>query len=462
MPEFAVSTRIGAMDRFSSAFASFHKNVKQMGDDSENHFGRARKAASLFGQVFTGVFAGGLALKGLSTLEGALKALPEFAERGEQIGRTAKTIGITTDELQRLNYVASQTGTPTDAVANAMEKLNKNMAQLTVGKGTLMDLLHHGPPGLAQMIRGTHNTTEAMLMLADAFQKNTDPQVRAMMATSAFGKAGQALIPMLSQGRAKVEALMKEASLYGDVLDENTIAASEKFAQSQKKVSGLLMTLRDKVLGQLMVKIEPLIEKFLKWYEANKDIISQRIDQVFTTIGDAIRTVVTVWNTLNDAFGGHLAKDILVIAAAWKAVQVAIMLASAAQTAFNLLSGKGGVPGVGGLAGAAEGAGGAGAIGGAGALAALAIPVAAGAAMMAITTLANKDRMARKAAGDQTIAAQDAANPYMFMQSQGAFRAPGMANNVNVPVTVNNSSASPITTTVRTPPGLAGNAGANN
>ena len=62
---------------------------------------------------------------------------------------------------------------------------------------------------------------------------------------------------------------------------------------------------------------------------------------MFKKIGDAIQTVVDIWNTLQAISGGHLIRDILLIAAAWKAVTIAIAVAKAAQIAFNLISGGG-------------------------------------------------------------------------------------------------------------------------
>ena len=58
----------------------------------------------------SGALAANLATKGIEKVGEAIKSIPEaiqaFAERGETIQKTAATIGISADALQRLDYAA--------------------------------------------------------------------------------------------------------------------------------------------------------------------------------------------------------------------------------------------------------------------------------------------------------------------------------------------------------------------
>lgn len=408
---------------------------------------------SIAGQVAIGNLVSRGIGRGADLIKDMVKSVPEFAERADQIGRTALIVGTSAERWQRLAYAAKMTDTSTEGLQAAMQKLNKNMADLTVGKGTLMDIVRFGPKGLGQMIRSTHDTTEALMLLADAFKKTTDPQVRARMATAAFGKAGQELIPMLSEGR---EGLIRYMEAARDVIPDRTILAGEKFAATWKKTTATLNEIKDRVLGQLLERFQPFLDRFLAWVDANKDLINRRIDTTLNTIASALQMVVGAWQSLQTLTGGNAVKDIFLLVGAWKALTIAITAANAAKALFGNGSPGGSLGGMAGklLGGGGAAAGGASALGG---VAALAIPLAAGAGLMAATSWATKERMAHPT---DVTRAQDAANPYLFMQRQGSFgMAPNAgAPNVNVPLTVNvdNTRAPGTNSAVSVAPPLTG------
>ena len=478
------SNWIGQVGRMHDKMSGFLGAVKMNAERAIPGLNMMKKAfGSIAGQVAIGNLVSMGIQRAMSGMVDLVKSVPEFAERAQQIGRTATIVGTSAESWQRLAYAAKMTDTSTEGLQGAMQKLNRNMADLTVGKGTLMDLVKFGPPGLGAMIRKTHDSGEALMLLADAFQKTHDPQVRARMAVAAFGKAGQEMIPMLARGRMGLMAFMQEAR---GVIPDKTIMAAERFGDAWKKTQATLQDFKNRILGQLLERFQPFLDKFLKWVDANHDLIDHKIDAVFSGIAGALKTLADAWKTIQDLTGGHAVESILILTGAWKGLVFAIGVAKAAQQAFNLLKPPAvptGLPGGGGagVAGKVLGIGGsaAGAIG-----AAELVPALGGLAILAavyygahqyaktgggavnlnpnnalLSATAAKNMMANPAAmymaGIMTPAMANALNQQV--EAPNAGQRPPV---VNVGVNVDNSRAPGTTSGVRVAPPLSGRQGA--
>jgi hypothetical protein len=282
---FSVATIFSAVDHLSETFDKWNKKGEKFEGDQKKHFEGASEAASRFKAVFEG----SLAAKGVEKLIDVAKELPkqfeEFAEKGEKIGRMATTIGMAADEYQRLQYAAKMMDIDSGSLDNALKKLNLGLGQLTTNTGPLSKGLRGVDSQLLIQLRTSKSAGQAFLLVAEAVKKTDNVQKRAAIVTAAFGKQGQALIPMLLKGKEGLAEYMKEADLYGSVLDEKAIAASERFSDSMKKTRGMLENVKNQVLGGLLEKLQPIIDKFVDWVAANKDLISQRIGEIIEGIG---------------------------------------------------------------------------------------------------------------------------------------------------------------------------------
>ncbi|MBE3064729.1 MAG: hypothetical protein IMZ69_06890 [Spirochaetes bacterium] len=371
MPDWAVTAAIRANGtQFAAVMKGMGASVSGFASAARTAFERAipggRALSKAFSSMAGQVAIGNLLSRGISRIGREIGQLPkqveDFAKGAGEIARTAGIVGVSTDAWQRWVYTAKTTNTSAEALQGAMQRLNKNMADQTVGKGTLMDLAKFGPRGLAGTIRSTHSATEAMLLLADSFRKVKDPQVRARMAVAAFGKSGQEMIPMLALGRAELVKLMKETDIYGSNITPAAIAASIHLEKTMNRLRGMYGSLKDKVLSTLVTAISPYVDKATEWVRTHEDLIKQKIPEYIDKIVNAakwlwgaVQKVVDIWNNLNRLANGHLARDILLVVAAWKSVRLAIDLAKAAQIAFGVVAaatGKAGAVGAAASAGA--------------------------------------------------------------------------------------------------------------
>jgi hypothetical protein len=333
MSDFAVSAAIRAIDKFSSVFHGMGDAVGRFGTQSGSAFDKAGKKASLFKSIFAGNFMANWANDIRRVIFREIKQIPQMIEdfvgATMDIGRSATMLGLTTDAFQRLSYAAKLTDTTTESMEGAFKKLNMGMAQFRVGAGPLHSLMQKINPALARQMRTVKDSKDAFLLVADAMSRTTNAQTRAAIAQAAFGKAGQEMIPMLLQGRVGLEKLMQEASIYGTVLDDKAIAASEHLEDTLKRLKGSIKSVKDQVLGFIVQAITPYIEKAMVWIAAHKDLIAIKIQDFIAgfirVIKDARPFVEFIINAV-----GWLVRNWPVLAgvyAAWAIAQLALNIA---------------------------------------------------------------------------------------------------------------------------------------
>jgi hypothetical protein len=172
-----------------------------------------------------GLLATGVAFGGV--IAGFAAMLKQTADAGTQTARTARQVGLTTQQLQGLRFAASDAGVGADELDGAMKALSRSSYEASI---------HGGAAGVAFYRLGIQAFTsygkarplqQLLPEIADRFAKLPDSVEKTAWATSIFGDAGAALIPLLNKGRGALEELSKEAVRFGVVMDAKSIAAAE-------------------------------------------------------------------------------------------------------------------------------------------------------------------------------------------------------------------------------------------
>lgn len=190
----------------------------------------------------------GAAIAG-SQLLGTIKDLAvQGLEYASSLGEQAQQLGVLSSELQEYRYAASQSGVATETMDQALAQLTKRIGLAANGA--------KGPAGAFKELgisirdaRGNMITAgQAIPLIAEALAKIPEPAKRARLEAELFGKSGQQLDPLLTQGAKGVNDLRTAAHNLGIVLSEETIAKADKAADHlgelntvlQAKVAGVV------------------------------------------------------------------------------------------------------------------------------------------------------------------------------------------------------------------------------
>jgi hypothetical protein len=170
-----------------------------------------------------GLGAGGATVAGLLDLD---KALETFVETGSRLNVVSARVGTTVENLQTLEHAAALVKVPAEVLATNLGRLNRTLAQVAVGKNKEATKLL-GFVGIAARDARGHvkSAADVLPKLADVFAKIQNPAQRARLAVGLFGKGGQALIPMLTQGSRGLAAARSDMEKLGRMTTQEAEAA---------------------------------------------------------------------------------------------------------------------------------------------------------------------------------------------------------------------------------------------
>lgn len=276
-PKFEIATVFSAIDKLTSPMKKMSKSTAAF----SNTMKTLGKSAIALGAGAVGT---ALAVE---------KIITPFANKGDEIAKTSRMLGLSTDALQELRYAAGMQGVETELLDASFKKFNNSLGELKGGQGALYQRLSKTNPALARQLRTAQDTDTAFMLMMDAIKKETNVAKRATLAQSAFGKSGQDLIKFAEAGTEGIAELRKEAHKYGLVISQESAEASEQYSDSLTRLKMSAQGLFNQVLGQAVVKLQPLLQSMADWIALNKDFINQKLDSIFNAIGIGLNFITT-------------------------------------------------------------------------------------------------------------------------------------------------------------------------
>lgn len=234
--------------RMNRTLAAVEKGFKSVAGGLKDVLGPVFSLRSAFATLLG---AGGIGLLAKNALDAA-DAIVDMADR----------IGISTDALQELMYVASQSGLSVEQLETGLRKLNENIASAAAGqKNNVLTQLGIAAKDAAGNVRPL---SDVLLEVADAFQK-VGPQSAAgiKILTEAFGsRAGTAFAGALKDGAAGVRELIEDARRLGLVLEGDLLRGAASANDALDRMKMVVGTNLTRVLLQLAPTIETVAKAF--------------------------------------------------------------------------------------------------------------------------------------------------------------------------------------------------------
>lgn len=297
----------------SAGMVSALKSVNTMAKSTRKYLGDvASSASNLAGKVGLplGIISGAMA--GLS-LAGIQKAVMGFAQLGDEVHKSAQRIGISTDEYQRIKYVAGQSGVAAEELGSSMGRLNKNIAEAASGNNKNLASLF-ARAGIS--MRGANGelraATDLLPEVAGLFARNGNAATQARMGNAIFGKSWQALAPLLQGGKQGIDELNDRYKMLGTSMEENAIVAGEKFGDQMDDLKQVTSSYGHIIGAKLLPVLSPLIEQTIKWAVANRGLITANVSAFISDMASSLAKVD--WSGVIKGIGDFVtgAKDFIV------------------------------------------------------------------------------------------------------------------------------------------------------
>jgi phage-related protein len=331
-----------------AALASIKANIKDVQD--------AGKKLSKDFQAFTGNasklalgVAAGVAAAGV----GVISLANSFATAGDQVAKTADSLGMAIEGYQKLKYAMDDSGVEAGEFDSAIQKMTNTINQGAAGNEAARKQLE-GIGLDAKKLAGMR-PEQAFERIADYMQTLPNDAARANVAITLFGKtAGPKMAQAMKIGSAGIQALGAEAESLGVIFSESQARASEEYGDQLARLGQAVTGMKNQFIGgaigplteafktlkgalqDQMPAIQELGAKFGQWLGdmvARLPEIIARIKEVATNVWDNVTKVkdfVGGWKNLAVIIG-----VLVSLKTALSGIKVIISAVTYAQTAYN-------------------------------------------------------------------------------------------------------------------------------
>lgn len=232
------------------------------------------------------------------TVEGVKEFILSMSELGEQTKRTAEILGITTEQVGQLDFVARSTGSTGEELRHTLEKMA--LALEKAGSGA-------SPTAAALQAMGLHAKDligvplpELLDKLRDSFAALPEGLHRTAIAQALVKGGAESLLPILTLSDAEYRKLQT-------TFQETGAAMSGPMAAGFAETHGRIVTLQTAITGfgeRVFSVLKPAIDGAIDWItRLIESLDASHIAAGLSSLVDSITSVI-VWITgvASDAF----------------------------------------------------------------------------------------------------------------------------------------------------------------
>jgi len=230
--------------------------------------------------------------------------IKSVAAAGDKLHDLSKISGLTVEQLGGLNKIAKLNGTTLDQVSKAVGLMSKNMyagadAFKTLGIQT-------------RDSDGSMRSANAVLLdVADRFSRMRDGVEKSALSMKIFGKSGRELIPMLSEGRAAIEAATESYSK-NSAMTTRAAAESDRFGDQLVVLGERTTAIKTRFVVDLLPSINDIISAFLRATDGASKFAGagNLLVPILRGLAIAGYTVIDTFNGVGRSIGAAIAQAV--------------------------------------------------------------------------------------------------------------------------------------------------------
>ena len=216
-------------------------------------------------------------------------SVTQFATMGDEVQKMALRTGFSTEALSELRVAADLSGSSLKGMETGIRRMSKVIVDAKDGLAESKDALDRMGVSVDDLMGKSPEVQFEILTMALADMSDKTEQVAT--AQEVFGRAGTALLPMMAEGAAGLEAMKQKAHEMGVVFDQEAADKAARLADSfttlKGSVQGVMLAIAEQlapVITDVAEKVGTAISKISAWTDANPGL-TQVIVLVSAAVG---------------------------------------------------------------------------------------------------------------------------------------------------------------------------------
>lgn len=237
---------------------------------------------------------------------GLVSVTKPVADAAAETDRFAKAFGISVEKMQGLGFAMQALGADADDISDILLQISEKANQVALGNKeatkSFQDL------GIsASELKGMAPVTLMERML-EGLRNVTDEQRKFALASTLLGEdLSKKFLPVMTQGGATLDSYAQIARDAGAIMDESQVQMGKRVSMTYKQLGAVVQALKTRLGLGLLPYIDRIGQQTWNWYQANRQLINQKIDEYAQKIGDRlewVKNTTTQIGRLIDRFGG--------------------------------------------------------------------------------------------------------------------------------------------------------------
>ena len=221
---------------------------------------KTQRAFRSVGRGLSKVKSSVISVQGAVAALGAGLALREFAQQIDELAKQSGMLGLTVNQLQQLQFAASQSGVTTAELNKGLERFSRSISEASTGIGVGKRSFEALGVTLAKSDGSLKSTDELLAEVADRFAQVKDPADRVRIAIDLFGRAGGGMVNTLKDGSAGLKALGADFNAVTIQLTGQQAAAVEEANDLFDKLGRTFASIGQQITSFLMPALAGIAE----------------------------------------------------------------------------------------------------------------------------------------------------------------------------------------------------------
>lgn len=295
-------TDFGPLNQFNDKIGETKEGLGEMGAAADAAVEQMKGALTKIRNLligFTVVSAGASA--------GILALIKSAANAGDDIGKTAPLLGLTTEEFQKYRYAAKLAGVENEGFTASTQFLLRTIGEAK--EGNEQAIKSFARLGLSVADLREMSTAEVFRAMSGSLEKIPDQATRLAVSMDVLGRSGARLGAFLAKGTAEMDAIMGDVEAFG-MFTEESAAQAEAFNDAWDRVKFFFAGMKNE-LAALTPLLTGILDEFREWLTLNREVIKSGITRfiqvltgVITRAWNLTKRVVHAFETMIKALGG--------------------------------------------------------------------------------------------------------------------------------------------------------------
>jgi hypothetical protein len=221
----------------------------------------AEKTVSAFSDRMDGLASSLKTIAPLAVAAGAAFAFNmarALADSADRLDELSQRIGVSVEDLTRLQWAAQMSGASAETLTMALQKLSLNMANSKDPASESAAAFK----ALGVDVTNTDGTMRSQLDvlndMADALSGFKDGANKTAIVVQLLGRSGAELIPMMNGGSQSIKALAAESDKLGNTLSTNTSKAAAEFNDHLDRMAARASSVAKAIATPLLANLNAL------------------------------------------------------------------------------------------------------------------------------------------------------------------------------------------------------------